>query len=211
MVFRSTDNGDTWRVSNTGLAPYWVRYLAVSADGMVYADAQTGPFRSTDGGETWHRPAATEFYGSNFVANSRNELFCKWYSVYRSTDNGVNWAHVSDGLWGEVKCLALNRDDYLYAGTELQGVFRTVGPTVSIDILPSALPRNYELASNYPNPFNPTTTIEYELPTSSVVKLSVYDLLGREVSVLVSERRESGVHEVKFMGRDFQAESTSIR
>jgi len=49
-----------------------------------------------------------------------------------------------------------------------------------------------------PNPFNPSTTIKYELPKTSEVTLSVYDLLGREVIALVNERREAGVHEVKF-------------
>ena len=59
---------------------------------------------------------------------------------------------------------------------------------------PSAL----VLRGGYPNPFNPSTTIRYELPASSHVKLSVLDLLGREVSVLVDERREAGVHEARF-------------
>jgi hypothetical protein len=54
------------------------------------------------------------------------------------------------------------------------------------------------LSQNYPNPFNPSTTIKFELPKSTMVRLSVYDMLGREVSVLVNERREAGVHEVKF-------------
>jgi hypothetical protein len=56
------------------------------------------------------------------------------------------------------------------------------------------------LRQNYPNPFNPNTTIKYELPKSSKVRLSVYDLLGREVTVLLNERQDAGVHEVKFDG-----------
>ena len=60
------------------------------------------------------------------------------------------------------------------------------------------LPTEYLLQQNYPNPFNPSTTIKYELPTSSMVRLSVYDMLAREVSVLVDERRDAGVHEVTF-------------
>jgi hypothetical protein len=56
------------------------------------------------------------------------------------------------------------------------------------------------LAQNYPNPFNPATTITYELPIASQVTLSVYDVLGREVSVLVNGRKNAGVHEVKFDG-----------
>jgi len=63
-----------------------------------------------------------------------------------------------------------------------------------------SVPKEYSLSQNYPNPFNPSTTIKFELPKSSVVRLSVYDLLGREVSVLVNERRNAGYHEVKFDG-----------
>jgi len=64
-------------------------------------------------------------------------------------------------------------------------------------------PKEFALYQNYPNPFNPSTTIKYELPKSSEVKLSVFDMLGREVSVLVNERREAGVHEVKFEGANY--------
>jgi hypothetical protein len=61
-----------------------------------------------------------------------------------------------------------------------------------------ALPIAFSLGQNYPNPFNPSTTIKYELPKSSQVSLRVYDVLGREVSVLVNEKMNAGVHEVKF-------------
>jgi hypothetical protein len=53
---------------------------------------------------------------------------------------------------------------------------------------------------NYPNPFNPSTIIRFELPRSSQVKLSVFDMLGREVSMLVNDKREAGIHEVQFDG-----------
>ena len=58
--------------------------------------------------------------------------------------------------------------------------------------------RTYNLKQNYPNPFNSSTTIKYELPKSAEVRLSVYDILGREVSVLVNEKKDAGIHEVKF-------------
>ena len=59
---------------------------------------------------------------------------------------------------------------------------------------------DFRLEQNYPNPFNPSTTIRYELPMSSMVRLSVSDILGRKVSVLVNERKDAGVHEVRFDG-----------
>jgi hypothetical protein len=60
------------------------------------------------------------------------------------------------------------------------------------------LPAEFSLEQNYPNPFNPSTTIMYQLPRSSMVRLSVYDVLGREVAVLVDERKNAGSYEVKF-------------
>jgi len=58
--------------------------------------------------------------------------------------------------------------------------------------------RAYALLGNYPNPFNPTTSITFELPTASHVLLSVYDLLGKEVGTLVNGVKESGRHVVSF-------------
>lgn len=62
------------------------------------------------------------------------------------------------------------------------------------------LPLTFDLLQNYPNPFNPTTGIRYELPAASEVRLVVYDLLGREVAVLVNEKRPAGKFEVRFNG-----------
>jgi hypothetical protein len=78
-------------------------------------------------------------------------------------------------------------------------VILNVGPVVEV-AQKATIPTAYALTQNYPNPFNPTTTIKFELPKSSDVKLSVYDVLGREVSMLVNEKRNAGVHEVTFDG-----------
>jgi hypothetical protein len=72
------------------------------------------------------------------------------------------------------------------------------GGTSGISEPGGEVPRAFCLTQNYPNPFNPTTTIKYHLPNSSEVRLSVFDPLGRELSLLVNERKDAGVHEVKF-------------
>ncbi len=61
-------------------------------------------------------------------------------------------------------------------------------------------PSVYTLYQNYPNPFNPTTKIEYQLPELSKVKLTIYDVLGREVTTLVNEEKPAGTYEVDFDG-----------
>ena len=60
------------------------------------------------------------------------------------------------------------------------------------------LPNYYSLSQNYPNPFNPSTVIKFTLPEAQNVKLTVFDVLGREVISLVNEHRNPGVYEVNF-------------
>lgn len=64
----------------------------------------------------------------------------------------------------------------------------------------SNLPEHYLLQQNYPNPFNPTTTIAYELPNAGIVSLKVYDVMGREVSMLAEGEQSEGRHSVQFGG-----------
>jgi hypothetical protein len=60
------------------------------------------------------------------------------------------------------------------------------------------IPAEYSLAQNYPNPFNPSTVVSYSLPKSGMVTLKIYDILGHEVTTLVSGQVQAGEHTVKF-------------
>ncbi len=71
----------------------------------------------------------------------------------------------------------------------------------SVEQLGLTVPESFSLAQNYPNPFNPATTIEFSLPNAAHVSLRVYDMLGREVAVLVNEERTAGSYRVTFDAR----------
>jgi hypothetical protein len=67
-------------------------------------------------------------------------------------------------------------------------------PLASVGPVAAVLPQSLSLAQNYPNPFNPATTILYVIPRAGRVRLAIYDLLGREVAVLVDAPQASGRH-----------------
>jgi len=64
------------------------------------------------------------------------------------------------------------------------------------------IPDVYALYDGYPNPFNPFTTIRYDLPRETEVKLLVFDILGRQVKTLVSENQNAGYQSVQWNGLD---------
>ena len=67
-----------------------------------------------------------------------------------------------------------------------------------IQLTTAELPDRFELTGNYPNPFNPQTTIAFSMPEAAAVRLTVYDLLGRRVALLVDGNLAAGRHEVRF-------------
>jgi len=67
-------------------------------------------------------------------------------------------------------------------------------------VLRYAAPTEYKLEQNFPNPFNPATVIRYQLPAKTLATLKIFDVLGKEVAVLVNEENEAGFHQVEFNG-----------
>jgi len=79
--------------------------------------------------------------------------------------------------------------------------FTTSGPA-AVDRIGSEIPKQFALDQNYPNPFNPTTSIRFSLPDVSDVRLSLYNTLGVEVQVLVSEELSPGVYQYRLRAED---------
>ena len=78
------------------------------------------------------------------------------------------------------------------------GTFYRFCDLVGVDPISNAIPKVFSLEQNYPNPFNPTTVIKFGIPKSGLVKLVVYDLLGRTVETLVNEYKEAGSYKADF-------------
>jgi hypothetical protein len=83
------------------------------------------------------------------------------------------------------------------------------GHLVSVGDIENAIPEVYKLHDNYPNPFNPSTTIQYDLPKQSIVTLKVYSLLGQEVATLVNNDQAAGYHKVVWMGQNNSGKQVS--
>ena len=127
----------------------------------------------------------------NFLANGGDEYP---YRGAEFTPLGVSYAqalgnYIVDGLGGTI-----TEAQYPVGG---EGRIATMAESVSIDEF-DEVPLEYALNGNYPNPFNPTTTISFSVPETAEIQIAVYDLLGRQVSLLINEQMTAGNHEIQF-------------
>jgi mannose/cellobiose epimerase-like protein (N-acyl-D-glucosamine 2-epimerase family) len=81
-------------------------------------------------------------------------------------------------------------------GGHFEVTYQKIDPTVVTERSEDAAPKSIVLCQNYPNPFNANTVISYQLPVSSQVELSVYNMLGQKVTTLVSENQSAGIHKL---------------
>lgn len=104
--------------------------------------------------------------------------------------NGTSWVNVQDPASGQLPVRNLR----------IRVVVTSVSGLVSAEQVGS-LPEQYELSQNFPNPFNPSTTIRYSIPKTSRVKLTIFDVMGRELSTLVNDEHTPGTYQAIWDGK----------
>ena len=147
---------------------------------------------------TMMKPVQIVFHMSQDSLNNRGltmyQLTCQYM------DNSGNWNTVSGLTVNSAANTITISQSNLYS-------YYVVLPTTAtaVESENSLLPKNYNLGQNFPNPFNPSTTIEFSLPQKSAVILTVYNLIGKKVTELVNGNYEAGKYSIKFDAKNLSS------
>ena len=127
------------------------------------------------------------------------------FGVYRSLNNGENWVRLGMNF-PYVPVLNFSYFNngvkrYIRAATHGRGVYELdITGSVGIHSNNGEIPDSYKLSQNYPNPFNPETKIDFDVPEKANVSISVFDITGKEVSILQNGNMNAGKYSVTFYG-----------
>jgi len=159
---------------------------------------------TTDGGQRWSRgnTSINSTVLSVSFADSINGWVCNSDGVIaHSTDGGRNWINQESNTSGRLESIFFVNKQNGWAVSENGVILHTTDGGGVTSVPPTnEMPFAFSLSQNFPNPFNPTTQIQYSIATKSYVDIKVYNLLGQLVITLLQDWRETGVYSVNFDG-----------
>lgn len=210
-VLRSKDAGRTWSPANAGLTGTNMNTITVTGNGTLFvSDFRAGLFRSDNEGESWERvslPGSFLFFrfllplpDNSVIAAGEIDILSGLFLI---EDGDQTWRQIDDGLLNKnVFALALAANGRVFAGTLGAGVFRTTEPRTAVALDSPNIPARFILHQNHPNPFNPGSTIRFDLHQPATVSLDIYNLFGQRVRRLIHAHKMPGTHSFKWDGRD---------
>jgi hypothetical protein len=132
--------------------------------------------------------------GRDFTMGSKQTAIFGYIRL--ENDTALVNAYYADSLVNRAK-----QDSFVIRADAIE-IREAPKPVTKVQIAGNEIPKEFYLAQNYPNPFNPTTDIEFSIPVAVNVEIKIYDILGREVAVLISEFLQPGKYKVRWNGTD---------
>jgi hypothetical protein len=178
--------------------------------------------RTTDGGQTWsprlntfpYPIRAVKFFNDTLGLAIGGSINQDMGGIYSTSNAGTNWnldVNTSAEMFSfDYKQISADSMDIWCVGSTGGGsgfigkLYKArTGSLTGINQIGTVIPAHYNLYQNYPNPFNPSTKIRFEVPAGSVgetrrVALIVFDVLGREIAVLVNQQLQPGSYQVSW-------------
>lgn len=206
-VVKSVNGGLNWSFTSVPANLADIRFIYFTNSFTGYAGGlalggQGGMCKTTDRGLTWTQlnsysgttPTDCSFIDANtgYVVNSTQ--------LQLTTDGGTSWSNQTIPAAGQFEKISLVPPFGCIAGKKI-----AVLSTIGIEQISNEVPNDFSLGQNYPNPFNPVTNIEFSVPKNAAVKIVVFDMLGKQISVPVEQQLNAGTYTTDFFAGELSS------
>src|SRR5690606_8591349 len=215
--WKSTDGGVTFVNKNT-VGSSEIPMIGVSQldTTLVFHTVWSGGsvYRSTNIGENFSVASATgSSWGCDVSKDDPTAFLFHTYSSagYITVDKGANFTPVGSIANANAGILYLDKGNVMAQGTgtavhKLAITYNVTSSPIVITGITNgngSIPTEYAMTQNYPNPFNPATRISYQLPEAGNVKITVFDISGKQIATLVNGQQNAGFYDINFDGSRF--------
>jgi len=219
-IFKTTDGGNNWVEKSMQDYGSGIKdiYFIDGGTGFI-STSESYIHKTTDFGETWSYYSYMYTRGLNrfaFINSSTGFLAAGGGSIvgdigclYYTTNTGINWYKNTLNFAGveKIYTVAFSDENTGYVCGQNGLLMKTInGGIVFSEKKYTTIPEYFTLEQNFPNPFNAVTRIKFTISQSNIVTLSphhfvtlkIYDLLGREIAILLNDNLQPGIYEVSF-------------
>jgi len=205
VLWKTFDAGNNWSAEVYSPEPFYSMYLKNSNDLFaVGGDFEYGAqiARSSNTGVSWNYQSL-EIFGQCMSIDFRTDQeiwmplgFSGLWAV--SYDGGNTWTseQVTDNFM--INSVDFHDSLHGWAVGANGAILKYFGNTSGMNSSGNLIPENAKLYQNYPNPFNPVTKLDFEISKTGFISIKVYDLLGKEISVLMNEKKNPGLYNLEF-------------
>jgi photosystem II stability/assembly factor-like uncharacterized protein len=215
VFLKTTDAGATW-VNKTGLfiSPF------ETAQSVYFSDANTGYYctnttncrivKTTNGGDTWSLINDIANVGAGWdmsFVNATTGYVCTGAgNILKTTNAGLNWGVQNTPLTENLYQIHFPSVNTGFVACWSGKIMKTTnGGLTFTGRINAEVPKDFSLGQNFPNPFNPQTTIRFSVPKRDFITLKIYDIKGQEVKSLISAGYEPGNYEIKLTGENLSS------
>lgn len=205
-LYKSTNRGLTWEATRNAVdtGGFYCAFKD-TLNGLLCGSVANVVKRTTDGGATWdtteNKPQGMSTLFMSYIPGT-DASYILTATPPHGPSPGSTYTLNNGETWIDVDLVNHGRAAFVsptvgwsWGGPDV--IYKWNGPPLPVENTNEVV-QDFRLEHNYPNPFNPSTTIRFQVPNSSFVNLKVYDILGREIATLLNEEKATGSYELNW-------------
>jgi photosystem II stability/assembly factor-like uncharacterized protein len=209
VIVKTTNSGTNWNALTSGTTQTLYNVAMLNTNDAIAVGVLGTLLKTTNGGVNWvplSSGVTQTLRGISYINANLCYVVGDGGLIRRTTNGGTNWTSQNSTLTQILHGISfIDTSTGTAVGDNGKIIRTTNGGITFIQPVSNEIPEEFLLSQNYPNPFNPTTNFEFRIAASVLVRLTVYDVLGREIATIVNEELAPGTYQANWDASNYSS------